>query len=44
MILNMSNTQNMDYQTAVSELYKLQSKLSAYEHAVSLIYYDGSSQ
>lgn len=39
----MSNTQNMDYQTAVSELYKLQSKLSAYEHAVSLIYYDGST-
>ena len=30
-----------DYASMKEELYRLQSRLSAYEHAVSLLYYDG---
>ncbi len=33
----------MNIQEAISKLYELQSKLSAYNHAMSLIYYDGAT-
>lgn len=33
----------MNLKEAISELYALQSKLSAYNHAMSLIYYDGAT-
>jgi len=33
----------MDTQTAIEQFYALQSKLSAYEHAMSIIYYDGAT-
>ena len=33
----------MDFTEAKNELYKLQSRLSAYEHAVALMYYDGAT-
>ncbi|MBQ9030904.1 MAG: carboxypeptidase M32 [Parasporobacterium sp.] len=31
----------MNHEESIQELYKLQGRLSAYEHAVSLMYYDG---
>ena len=33
----------MDTKTAIEKFYALQSKLSAYEHAMSIIYYDGAT-
>lgn len=33
----------MNVQEAISKLYSLQSKMSAYNHAMSLIYYDGAT-
>ena len=33
----------MNLQEAIKELYNWQSKLSAYNHAMSIIYYDGST-
>ena len=33
----------MNFEEAKNELYKLQSRLSAYEHAVALMYYDGAT-
>ena len=33
----------MDIKTAIEQFYALQSKLSAYEHAMSIIYYDGAT-
>ena len=33
----------MDTKTAIEQLYAWQSKLSAYNHAMSLIYYDGAT-
>lgn len=33
----------MDTKTAIEKFYALQSKLSAYEHAMSIIYYDGTT-
>ncbi|MBR3879894.1 MAG: carboxypeptidase M32 [Clostridia bacterium] len=33
----------MDTKTAIEQFYALQSKLSAYEHAMSIIYYDGAT-
>ena len=33
----------MDTKTAIENFYALQSKLSAYEHAMSIIYYDGAT-
>lgn len=37
----MKTTNDREYRDAVKELYQLQSRLSAYEHAVSLLMYDG---
>ena len=33
----------MNLQVSITKLYELQSKLSAYNHAMSLIYYDGAT-
>ena len=33
----------MNLQEAIKKLYAWQSKLSAYNHAMSIIYYDGST-
>jgi len=39
----MNDGNSKDFESCVQELYQLQSRLSAYEHAVSLMSYDGST-
>ena len=39
----MNDGNSKDFESCVQELYRLQSRLSAYEHAVSLMSYDGST-